>query len=63
MSLSRQEVAKVGMLARLAMTEAELEKMTGELSKLVEFVSQLSELDTAAVEPLAHPLETRNVFR
>lgn len=63
MSLSRQEVAKVGMLARLALTEAELEKMTGELSKLVEFVSQLSELDTAAVEPLAHPLETRNVFR
>ena len=63
MSLSRQEVAKVGMLARLAVTEAELERMTGELSKIVEFVSRLSELDTTAVEPLAHPLETRNVFR
>jgi aspartyl-tRNA(Asn)/glutamyl-tRNA(Gln) amidotransferase subunit C len=63
MSLSRQEVAKVGMLARLAVTEAELERMTGELSKIVEFVSRLSELDTAAVEPLAHPLDTRNVFR
>ena len=63
MSLSRQDVAKVGMLARLAVTEADLEKMTGELSTIVDFVSQLSELDTAAVEPLAHPLETSNVFR
>jgi aspartyl-tRNA(Asn)/glutamyl-tRNA(Gln) amidotransferase subunit C len=63
MSLSRQDVAKVGLLARLALTEADLGRMTGELSKIVDFVSQLSELDTAAVEPLAHPLDTRNVFR
>ena len=63
MSLSRQDVAKVGMLARLALTEADLDRMTGELSKIVDFVSQLSELDTAAVEPLAHPLESRNIFR
>jgi aspartyl-tRNA(Asn)/glutamyl-tRNA(Gln) amidotransferase subunit C len=63
MSLSRQDVAKVGLLARLALTEADLERMTGELSKIVDFVSQLAALDTSAVEPLAHPLETRNVFR
>ena len=63
MSLSRQDVAKVGSLARLALTEDELARMTGELSKIVDFVSQLGELETAAVEPLAHPLETRNVFR
>jgi aspartyl-tRNA(Asn)/glutamyl-tRNA(Gln) amidotransferase subunit C len=63
MSLSRQDVAKVGLLARLALTEPELERMTGELSKIVDFVSQLGELDTDRVEPLAHPLETRNVFR
>jgi len=63
MSLTRQDVAKVGMLARLALTESDLERMTGELSKIVDFVSQLGELDTDAVAPLAHPLETRNVFR
>lgn len=63
MSLSRQDVAKVGLLARLALTEAELERMTGELSKIVGFVSQLGELDTSSVEPLAHPLDTKNVFR
>ena len=63
MSLSRQDVAKVGLLARLALTEGELDLMTVELSKIVGLVSQLGELDTAAVDPLAHPLETKNVFR
>lgn len=63
MPLSRQDVAKVGMLARLALSEADLDRMTGELSKIVGFVSLLEDLDTSAVEPLAHPLDTQNVFR
>jgi aspartyl-tRNA(Asn)/glutamyl-tRNA(Gln) amidotransferase subunit C len=63
MSLSPKDVAKVGSLARLALTEQDLARMTGELSKIVDFVSQLGELDTSSVEPLAHPLDTRNVFR
>jgi len=63
MSLSRQDVAKVGLLSRLALSGAELDALTGELSKIVGFVSQLAEVDTAAVEPLAHPLDAANVFR
>jgi aspartyl-tRNA(Asn)/glutamyl-tRNA(Gln) amidotransferase subunit C len=63
MALSRQEVAKVASLARLAVSESDLDRMTGELSKIVGFVSQLSELDTDEVPPLAHPLDTDNVFR
>jgi aspartyl-tRNA(Asn)/glutamyl-tRNA(Gln) amidotransferase subunit C len=63
MPLSRQDVAKVGMLSRLALSDADLDRMTGELSKIVGFVSLLEELDTSAVEPLAHPLDTQNVFR
>ena len=38
MSLSRQDVAKVGLLSRLALSDAELESLTGELSKIVGFV-------------------------
>jgi len=37
--------------------------MTSELSAIVGFVSLLEELDTAEVAPLAHPLDTQNVFR
>ena len=63
MTLARQDVAKVGMLARLALSDEELGTMTSELSKIVGFVSLLEELDTSKVEPLAHPLDTQNVFR
>ena len=63
MTLARQDVAKVAMLARLALSEQELERMTNELSAIVEFVSRLDELDTGSVAPLAHPLDTQNVFR
>ena len=63
MTLSRQDVAKVGMLAKLALSDAELDTMTSELSKIVGFVSLLDELYTTSVEPLAHPLDTQNVFR
>ena len=61
--LSAKDVAKVASLSRLALSAAELERMTGELSKIVGFVSMLGELDTAEVAPLAHPLDTQNVFR
>jgi len=63
MSLSPADVAKVAHLARLALSEEELSRMTRELSGIVGFVGQLEAVDTAGVEPLAHPLDTQNVFR
>ena len=63
MSLSRQQVAKVASLARLALSADELDRMTGELQKIVGLVSQLAEVDTTSVAPLAHPLDSENVFR
>jgi len=63
MGLSADEVAKVAILARLRISPDELETFTGQLSSIVEFVAQLQELPTADVEPLAHGVEVRNVFR
>jgi aspartyl-tRNA(Asn)/glutamyl-tRNA(Gln) amidotransferase subunit C len=63
MSLSREDVHKVALLARLRLTAPELETFTGQLSQIVDFVAQLQALDTADVEPLAHGIEVRNVFR
>jgi len=63
MGLSLDEVAKVALLARLRLDPAELEMFTGQLNSIVEFVTQLQELDTKDVEPLAHGVEVRNVFR
>ena len=63
MSLSIAEVAKVAVLARLRVDPDELETFTGQLNSIVDYVAQLQELDTTGVEPLAHGIEVRNVFR
>ncbi len=63
MSMTREDVAKVAMLARLRLSPEELETFTGQLSSIVDFVAQLQALDTSDVEPLAHGVELRNVFR
>ena len=63
MSLSVAEVAKVALLARLRVDPGELETFTGQLNSIVDYVAQLQELDTTGVEPLAHGIEVRNVFR
>ena len=61
--LSIDEVSKVAHLARLRLTPQELRTFTGQLNSIVHFVEQLQELDTRNVEPLAHGIEVRNVFR
>ena len=63
MSISRQDVEKVALLARLQLTEAELGTMTEQLAQIVGYVDQLAEVDTEGVEPMAHAIELDNVFR
>lgn len=63
MSLSREQVEKVSLLARLRLSEAELERLTAQLSQVVDYMELLGELDTENVEPMAHAVEISNVFR
>jgi aspartyl-tRNA(Asn)/glutamyl-tRNA(Gln) amidotransferase subunit C len=56
-------VAKLARLARLDLTSAELALLTPQLDAVVEYESQLGELDLEAVEPLAHPLDAYNHLR
>ncbi len=63
MSISRQDIEKVALLARLQLTEDELATMTAELAQIVGYVDQLSEVNTDGVEPMAHAIEIVNVFR
>ncbi len=62
MSLTREEVEKVSLLARLQFSDEQLDTMTTQLGRIVEYVELLSELDTDAVEPMAHAIEIHNVF-
>ncbi len=62
MSLTRNEVEKVSLLARLRLSDRQLDTMTAQLGQIVGYVELLSELDTENVEPMAHAIETFNVF-
>lgn len=62
MALSRADVEKIALLARLKLSEAELEAMTRQLGQIVGYVEQLSQVDTTGVEPMAHAVEQFNVF-
>jgi aspartyl-tRNA(Asn)/glutamyl-tRNA(Gln) amidotransferase subunit C len=62
MAISRDEVLHVARLARLELSEDELERFAGQLSAILEAVGKVSELDLAGVEPTAHPLDLVNVW-
>ena len=61
--IDAEQVRKVAKLARLALTEAEIEEFTGQLGAILGYVEKMNELDTAQVEPLAHCLPISNVLR
>jgi len=62
MDISREEVLHVARLARLALTEDEIARLTDELDKILDAVGVVSELDLADVPPTSHPLDLVNVW-
>ena len=62
MEISREEVLHVAKLARLALTDDEVERFRGQLSAILEAVGKVSELDLEGVPPTAHPLDLVNVL-
>ena len=62
MAITREEVLHVAKLARLELTDDEVERLTDELSAILEAVSKVSELDLSDVPPTSHPLELVNGF-
>ena len=57
------QVRRIARLARINLTPDELEQFAGQLSDILDYVDQLSELSTDRVEPTTHPLKISNVFR
>jgi aspartyl-tRNA(Asn)/glutamyl-tRNA(Gln) amidotransferase subunit C len=63
MSVSKEDVKHIANLSKLNLTDEELEKYTTELSDIVNFANELSNIDVEGVKPTAHILDIRNVFR
>ncbi|HEU0247970.1 MAG TPA: Asp-tRNA(Asn)/Glu-tRNA(Gln) amidotransferase subunit GatC [Gaiellaceae bacterium] len=62
MAISRDDVLHVARLARLALTDDEVDRLTGELAAILDAVGIVAELDLADVPPTSHPLDVVNVW-
>ena len=63
MAITREEVLHVARLARLALPEAEAERLRGQLSAILDYVQQLDRLDTRDVVPTSHAVEMGTPLR
>ena len=63
MSLSTAEVNKIAWLGRIAIDEDKIEAYARDLSGILDFVEQMSALDTSAVAPMAHPMDQAQRLR
>jgi aspartyl-tRNA(Asn)/glutamyl-tRNA(Gln) amidotransferase subunit C len=63
MKITRAEVEHVSRLARLALSDDELDSLTGEMDAILDYVEQLKGLDTDGIVPTAHAVPMENAFR
>jgi aspartyl-tRNA(Asn)/glutamyl-tRNA(Gln) amidotransferase subunit C len=63
MTISVKDVEHVAWLARLGLSEEEKERFASQLGDILEYAERVCEVDTSDVEPMAHAIELKNVFR
>lgn len=63
MKITPQEVSRVADLARLHMSQEEIEAMARQLDDILTYVAKLNELDTEAIVPTTHAISIVNAFR
>jgi aspartyl-tRNA(Asn)/glutamyl-tRNA(Gln) amidotransferase subunit C len=63
MKLSREEVLRIARLARIAVTESEIDRISEQLSHILENFEVLQQVDTSGVPPTAQSIELRSVMR
>jgi aspartyl-tRNA(Asn)/glutamyl-tRNA(Gln) amidotransferase subunit C len=63
MKMTRQDVQRVAMLARLRLSREEEERFTEQLEKILQYMEKLNQLDTSRIEPFMHAVDVANVLR
>jgi aspartyl-tRNA(Asn)/glutamyl-tRNA(Gln) amidotransferase subunit C len=63
MPLTPDEVRHIARLARLGLTDADVDKFTTQLSEILDYFERLKAVDTAGVPPTAYPLDLHNIMR
>lgn len=63
MALTPQDIRKIANLARLHIDENEVEQYQHDLSRILEFVEQMNQVDVGDIEPMAHPQDLAQRLR
>jgi aspartyl-tRNA(Asn)/glutamyl-tRNA(Gln) amidotransferase subunit C len=63
MKITRKDVEHVALLSRLELGDNDVEKFTGQLNAILDYIDVLNKVDTTGVEPTAHVLPLKNVMR
>ena len=63
MKLTRADVQRVAVLARLGLTEAQESELTTQLDAILAYMDKLDEIDTTHVEPFSHTTDSTNALR
>ena len=63
MEIKREDILHLAELSDFALSETEVEKLGGDLQNIIQYISQLDELDTDGVEPTYQVFEMENVWR
>jgi aspartyl-tRNA(Asn)/glutamyl-tRNA(Gln) amidotransferase subunit C len=63
MKITRREVEHVARLARLGLSDEELERMQAQLDAILTYIDKLNQLDTSEVKPTSHVIPMTNVLR
>lgn len=61
--ITDETIEYVGILAKLELSEEEREQAKKDMGSMLDYIDELSELDTAGVEPMSHVFPVNNVFR
>ena len=61
--ISEEEVKHVAKLARLELTDEEVQKYSKQLGDILKYVEQMNEIDTTGIEPMPHAIPVTNVMR
>lgn len=63
MAITKEQVKHVALLARLGLSDEEVDFFGTQLGQILEHIDKISAVDTSKVKPMAHAVEMRNVFR
>ena len=61
--ITKDDVKHVAKLARLTLTEEEIDKYSEQLGNILKYVEQMNEVDTTGIEPMPHAIPLTNVMR